>query len=258
MCRVDTVREVSASRPLNRWSYNMRSVVKCLIGGVGLVLGWFAVWSYMLAGDVARVKASIHYQDMQFKTSNRYVTFRADDVVAAGFPFHFRVKVERPTLSMIFRDETFAASTETMLLEPTDATQGRYRVTFPTRIEAVYAVNGTAPETYTVAVAPMPDLALRAQGHSGVCGGFPLGGQPCAAVAADAPIISYALGLPPSLVATVTLNGESRDVGFTLIPVAVPVFQAIPTAIDRPLELFVGTLREAMVFKTPGNEVMKP
>ena len=35
----------------------------------------------------------------------------------------------------------------------------------------------------------------------------------------------------------------------------VPIFQPIPADMSLPLEIFVGMLREALVFKTPGNEL---
>ncbi|MEV9280688.1 hypothetical protein AB0165_29690, partial [Klebsiella variicola] len=91
---------------------------------------------------------------------------------------------------------------------------------------------------------PLPQLALRATGDSNACSPFP-GGKPCAAVAADAPLVSYALGLPGRLVVHVVRGADARDIGFDGVALTVPVFMSIPTNIGNTLEIAVNVLREA-------------
>ena len=67
-------------------------------------------------------------------------------------------------------------------------------------------------------------------------------------MAADAPFITYAAQLPSRLVLNVGLNGKTQKIGFTLIPMGVPVFMQIPANVSYPLQTFVDMLREAMIY----------
>jgi hypothetical protein len=211
--------------------------------------GWYIVWHSMMAADVRRVKATIDYQNQRFKDVNRAISLKAEEVAAAGFPFHFQVRVQRPELSVVSGNETDAVSIPEVILTPVNGDEGRYRVSISPRFEALYATNGHAPENYTVSVDPVPAILLRAQGDSRRCSNFP-GSKPCDPVAAEAPLISFAVQLPRMITLRMALNGESKDAVFTMMPLDVPVFQTIPVAVDGPLEMFVGILRQALVFHT--------
>ena len=227
----------------------MRNLILGVVAFLGVVLLWYGAWHWLMSDDVARVKASIEYQNQQFKTANNYVVFKAESVEANGFPFHFRVRVNKPTLSMIFNQETYAVSFPYALLELTDSDQGRYRVNVPATFDALYATDGAAPEHYTVTADHVPDMLVRAQANSSLCSGLP-GTKQCPPVAADAPITTYAVALPSAITLHMELNGESRDAKFDLMSVNIPLFMDIPKNIDRPLEIFVRVLREALVYKT--------
>jgi hypothetical protein len=226
----------------------MRQVLKIMGIIVAITFLWLGVWMLIMRGDVARVEASLKHHNEALRTASAYVNLKVDDVHATGFPFRFQVAVVRPTLSMVDGDESFSVSYDRVLLTPMDAGQGRYRVELPPEVEAMYAKSGAAPEHYFVVADVVPKLNLSAADSTKPCG--PLVGKPCADVAADAPIISYAVGFPPSITLTMTLNGESRAANFTLPSLAVPIFQPIPAQVARPLQLFVGVLREALVYKT--------
>jgi hypothetical protein len=228
----------------------MRIIATSILGFLALTLLWYGAWHWIMAPDVARVKATIHYHNAQFKMANSYVVLKAEEVRASGFPFEFRVQVLRPVLSMTFNRETYAVMMPEILLESTDQAQGRYRVTIPNSFEALYAMDGSAPESYKITIDPVPKMALRAQKNSATCSDFP-GVKRCEPVTADAPLISYALEIPGNITAHMELNSESRDVTFTPPALSVPVFMDIPAAADRLLEIAVGVLREALVFKTP-------
>jgi len=226
----------------------MRHILKIIGIIFAITLLWLAVWMGIMRADVAQVKASILHHNEAFRTANPYVNFKADDVHATGFPFAFQVAMVRPTLSMVDGDESFSLSFARVLLTLTDAGQGRYRVELPREVEALYGKNGAAPEHYVVVADVVPQLALSAADSKKPCG--PMVGKACVDVAADAPIISYAVGFPPSINLTMTLNGENRVANFPLPPIPVPVFQPIPSQVAGGLQLFVGVLREALVFKT--------
>lgn len=233
----------------------MRVIVKLLCAVLAFTILWLAAWYSMMAADVARVKASIAHHYQRLRELDPTISLKADAVYATGFPFRFEVAVERPTLSTVSTDETFSVSFPKVTLTKTDSGQGRYRVNLPNMVEALYAQNGKVPEHYTVTADVLPKVALSAMDSKTRCG--PMMGARCADVSDDAPLISYALGLPKSITLHMTLGNESRDARFDLLPIDfnVPVFQPIPQKMSWPLELFVRVLREALVFKTPGNEV---
>lgn len=231
----------------------MRSLLIIFGAIIGLIALWLVVWMLLMRADVARVEASIKYHNEAFRTANAFVNFKADDVHATGFPFRFQVAVVRPTLSMVDGDESFSVSFARVLLTPTDAGQGRYRVELPREVEALYAKSGASPEHYFVNADVVPQLNLSAADGKTRCG--PMAGTRCVDVAADAPLMSYAVGFPPSITLTMTLNGESRTANFKLPSIPVPIFQPIPTRVAGSLQIFVGVLREALVFKTQVPEV---
>lgn len=208
-----------------------------------------------MAPDVARVKASIDYHYQQLRTHSRIMSLEADAVKASGFPFGFNIRVDRATLSMVDGGETFAVSIPSLTLTASDSSQGTYRVTLPATIEALYAKNGQAPEHYLVTADAIPQLNLSAADASVSCG--PLTGKACTDVPSSAPIISYAVGLPGAITLHMQLGEKMRDARFELPRIQVPIYQQIPQDLSGPLQLFVGVLREALVYNTPGNEVPK-
>jgi len=123
---------------------------------------WLVVWMSLMAGDVARVKASIVHRYAALRTHDHRMSIEADAVFATGFPFAFKVGVTRATLSMVDGGETFAISIPSMTLTPTDAGQGTYRANLPDGVEALYAKDGHAPEHYVVRIGGAPELLLSA------------------------------------------------------------------------------------------------
>lgn len=230
----------------------MRRLVIAVAVVIALTGGWYGIWHSMMSGDVARVQASLEHHNQRIKEHNRYLVLKADKVEAAGFPFAFRVVVTRPTLSMIFNRETYAVSLPEVLMEPVDSGQGRYRVTLPATFDALYAIDGSAPENYKVTISPVPQFALRAAGDSTKCSLLP-GGPKCEPVGETAPILTYASEMPKTLTLHMELNGQKRDAAFNMFAFQLPVFREIPKEMDGPLEMFIGILREAMVYKTKGN-----
>lgn len=231
----------------------MRKLIYAALIASAVGLGWFGVWSLMMAPDVARVKASMDHHYQQLRTHSRAMSLEADSVTASGFPFAFNVRVNRATLSMVDGDETFAISIPSLTMTSSDSSQGTYRVHLPNTVEGLYAKNGQAPEHYLVTADSLPKLNLSAADANKPCG--PLQGKVCVDVAKAAPLISYAVGLPGAITLHMQLGSESRDATFNLPTINVPIYQPIPMDMSRELQLFVGVLREALVFKTPGNEV---
>lgn len=227
------------------------------------IAGWYLLWSQLMAGDVARVKASIDYHYQRIKTAERYVTLKADDVYATGFPFGFRVAVARPTLSQVWGRESYAVSFKKIELESMGGDDARYRVITPATFDALYAEEGKAPEKYRVALNKVPGLQLAAQIPSPLGGGLGWGRNKAMPHPDNAPLPAsplqgeelkyFAVQLPRNLVLEVSLNGKTQQIGFNFMPINLPIFQTIPDRMSGPLTLFVGMLREALVFQ-PANQ----
>lgn len=233
----------------------MRQLVYAILCVMALLAVWYGGWRWVVAEDVARVKASIAYHNRQLKAVNHNIVFKADDVYPIGFPLHFRVRVVRPTLSMVSGRETFAVSFPKILLVPEDRAEGKYQLLVWHAFDALYATDGQAPEQYRITFKPedRPQILVRAQANSKKCSGLP-GEAPCAAVTETSPLISYAAALPKPVLLSVELNGQKRDIHFDATPLNLPIFYDIPQTAGRPLELFIGMLREAMVYPSKEND----
>ena len=212
-----------------------------------LTLGWYGAWHWLLADDVARVKATIDYHNTQMRAKNRAMELRVEDVYASGFPFAFRVRVEQPKFSYIVNDETYGISVDSIDLTPRDRAQGSYAVTYPSEMNVVFSISGHVPEYYTVVPDQQVALLLRAQGDSLQCSGFP-GTKRCDDAAPTAPLVSFSAQLPSSMVLEITLNNQKKSAHFRLPSIDAPIYQPIPADMDNALHGFVGILRQAMVF----------
>lgn len=193
---------------------------------------WYFAWRGIMASDVAQVEATIEYHYRAIKEQTPTATFKADGVKATGFPFGFRVLVHRPTLTQVWGKESYAVSFEWMELERKNATD--YRVIAPNTFDAMYAIEGAAPEKYALNASELPSILLRAEGE-------------------EDPLLRFAAQMPKKLVLDVSLNGQTKQIGFDFLSVPIPFFTPLPTNVSYPLQIFVGMLREAMVFS--GQEV---
>lgn len=225
----------------------MRKLISAFAALLVITGGWFVIWRSMMADDVAQIEATIHHHYEAIKATTPTATFKADAVYATGFPFSFRVAVHRPTLTQIWSGESYALSFEKIELEKVNGGEGRYRVLAPAEFDAMYATEGKAPERYHVTMNEVPNLLLRATGDSARCSPLP-GAARCEAKPTD-PLISFAAQLPSKLILKVMLNDQSKQIGFDFMPINIPLFLAIPTDVSHPLQIFVGMLREAMVFQ---------
>lgn len=205
----------------------MKTILVALLSIFLLTAAWYFTWRSMMADDVANIEASIKHRHDIIKTASPHTTFKADAVYATGFPFRFRVAVHRPTLTQVWGNETYAISFEK--LELTRANDSQFQVFLPQTFDSMYAIDGTAPEQYRIGLNEMPQLWLAGQS----AGTF----------------TQYGVQLPRKLVLDVTLNGQARQIGFDFpLQLPKPVFADMPADASRPLQIFVGMLREAMVF----------
>lgn len=197
-----------------------------------LVAAWFGIWHSMVAADVARIKASIDYHYHTIKAAQPHVTFKADDVYATGFPFRFHVAVDRATLSQIIGKESYSVSLPRVELSG-DA-KGGYRVLLPLEFDALYAAEGIAPERYQITLHEAPGVVLRAQKEG-------------------APLTEMVVQLPRLLGFYAALNDKAEAIGFPGLSLPMPLIIPIPADPSRELQLFVGMLREALVYNRSHN-----
>ena len=226
----------------------MKKLSLILVVLLGLFAAYYMVWRANLSGDVARVEATIAHHNAEFRKNNRWVTFKADSLSRAGFPFASRVYVKRPTLTFVANDETYGVSLPWVELSLRDSKSGTYTVTYPQSFQALFAKSGLAPEEYTVTLQQPMAVLVRAQGDSRLCSFLP-GGQRCAAVGPADPLISFAVQFPETLLVDMALNGRSKTAKFNVIPLDIPIFRLVPKEADHALQLFVGMLREALIFQ---------
>lgn len=200
----------------------MRRLALALITLLVVTGGWFFLWKSMMSDDVALVEAAVKHHYETIKAATPTATFKVDGIYATGFPFKFRVAVHRPTLTQIWGGESYAVSFEKIELEKTN---DRYRVIVPAQLDTMYAKDGNAPERFHITLNEVPALLLRGKENG--------------------PLTEFAPQLPRKLVLDVELNGQTKQIGFDFMPLNIPVFMPIPADVSRPLQIFVGMLREA-------------
>lgn len=219
-----------------------RSLFILLIAAIGIVL-WYGQWRASMAPHVKRIEATIAHYNERYKTTAYRATFKADAVYASGFPFARRVTVDHPNLAMVWGNETYAVEADYIILAIGDEGQGRYGISLPPTLHALYAEAGKVPESYSVSAAEAPSLWMRVQDVPPQCGDD--------ACRARADAVLQQLGFQPhgAIVLTASLNGKSETIAFPMMALPKPVFMAIPADPSRPVSLFIGMLREALVFK---------
>ena len=204
----------------------MRKLLIILAVVLAAMGGWYVAWKNIMADDVAQVKASIAHHAQAIRSVSHTAVFKADDVYATGFPFSFRVAVHRPTLTQVWGNESYAVSFEKIKLRRSD--DARFEVDAPVAFNAMYAQVGKAPEQYRVKLNEMPTIWVASEGSG--------------------PFTQYGSLLPKKLVLDVTLDGRTEQIGFDFL-MPLPMKAPIPADVSRPLQIFVGMLREALVFQ---------
>lgn len=213
-----------------------------LIAFVSLFV-WHRIWLAGMQPHVKRIEETIAHYNQLYKSSTYRATIKAAEVRAAGFPFLKKVIIDQPNLAMVQGGITYAVETECIQLIFEDAKQGRYRAEIINDINALYAEAGKAPEAYVVKVSNMPSLWARVQDTSPRCVG-----EHCAAKP-EKLLAELGFELKGDVLLTATLADRSERIGFNAAAIPKPIFMPIPSDVSRPLSLFVGMLREALVFK---------
>ncbi len=223
----------------------MKKFLFAVLGLLLFVAVYYAAWHSYIASDVARIQATLTYQNDQFRGNNRWIELKADGVYGSGFPFNAYVHVERPTITFVWSDETYGVSLAYADFHPRGESNGIYEVTYPATGQAVYAKSGQAPENYDVTPVPHMALMMRASPDSNRCSSLPGPGH-CPPVGETDPLISYAPQIPPALVLNVLENGETKQVSFSQpLAVSEPVYMTIPADMSQPIQTLVNMLREA-------------
>jgi len=209
---------------------------------------WYASWRSAMSPHVAFVERNIVEANKRYKTPNYRATIEYKSIRPAGFPFGHSVIIEAPSINMIQANETYSIRTDLLRLTFEDANQRRYKLEVPSIVTALYAVANAAPENYSVDVASAPAVWLRVQGDKPGCRGEQCLPSP------DALWKEIGIELPPEILLNAHLGKKTRPISFRQQAYPMPIFIPLPENISRPVFLFVGMLREALVYNTPGNE----
>lgn len=205
----------------------MRKILVIIIIALLLICSWYGVWWLMMRDDVKALANSFDHQGLGIRAATPSAALKADGVYASGFPFAFRVTLHRPTLTQIWQGESYAISTEKIEIARDN---DRYRLYAPETFDAMYAVQGKAPERFTIKLNEVPAILLRNKQEGGA-------------------FREFAAQLPRKLVLNVELSGQVKQIGFDFMPLNVPIFLPVPADVSRPLQIFIGMLREAFAIQ---------
>ncbi len=211
----------------------MRSAIKFLLMASACVAVWYGAWAWIVASNVAQVKATIAYHNQQLKSVTPHMVLKAEAVEGSGFPFAFNVRLRDLQLSMIDGNETYLVRLNEVYLKPTGDADS-YRFHMRDQLDVLYAADKAQPEHYHVTISDVLGFMLKAEKAGGV-------------------LTQYRAFLPPKMTMLMELNGESKNATFTMPIVDFLTYYDIPKHAERPLWLFVNVLREALVFKTPAQ-----
>lgn len=222
-----------------------------LIGILALLLAaWYGIWYFSMSADVKRIELTLKHHEQRIEELPSDINLQFENVHAVGFPLNSAVAIGSLTLELrTFHGEYMSARLDNVKLEKVNAGEGRYRVVLPETLLANYTQNGKE-ERYRVYANEMPVVMLRAQADSRTCMSMP-GTPRCAEVGSDNPLITYAIQLPKYLLLTAqeASHGEEKIEFNFPVSTPMPFFTNIPAEAERPLSLFIGMLREALIFR---------
>lgn len=209
---------------------------------VAILAGWYVKWSASMEPHITRVEQTIDAYNQRFKTSAYRATLKANGIYASGFPFQKTVVIDTPNMAMVWNNETYAIEAEYLKLHFEDKAQGRYSVSMPEEIQALYASPNTAPEAYKVSINTPPSIWLRVKDTRPQCKT-----QDC--MATPEALLSE-VGIQPNgtILLSAAMKDRSEQIAFPLQAIPKPYFLALPNDPSRAVSLFVGMLREALVF----------
>lgn len=213
-----------------------------LLALAGLV-AWYVSWSASMKPHVERVEKTIAHYNERFKTSTYRATFKAQSIHASGFPFSRSITIENPNLAMVWGRETYAVEASYLTLQFEDEAQGRYSVILPGAIEALYSEEGKAPEAYRIAVSNGPGLWARVKDTPPRCNDESCKAKP------EELLSEIGFQLHGDILLDASLGERNEKIGFKLMALPKPLFMPIPNDPARPVSLFIGMLREELVFQ---------
>jgi hypothetical protein len=208
-------------------------IITLLVTAIGIA-AWVGVWRSGMGTHVALIERSIAHYNQQFKTSSSRSTLKVSGIEAAGFPFAQRVVLRNPSISMVWGEETYAVEMSYITLALEDEREGRYRVTLAPESNALYAQPNRAPESYHVLLNAAPDIWARA-------------GQ---GATPETILTQIGIATPHDILLEARLGTSSKKIGFPARTMPLPLFIPIPNDPSRGVSLYVGMLREALVYGT--------
>lgn len=209
-----------------------------IIASILLVLASVVQWYLATSDAKAHVEMSLKHWQQQFKQTNRHFQIRWDGIEIRGAPFTHEVVLINPTFSMISGNVSYALGARELSLIESSA--GNYALSFPDKAgRAAYAESGSMPEEYQFAWdnALTVQLFARDANHK---------------ISQQEPVSHIIALLPESLILTATLADKRQKISFNYREwqrVAIAQERPIPSDISGSLQIFVGMLREALVFQ---------
>lgn len=203
----------------------------CVITGL-ILLGLYLRWSGGADEQKAWVLANISHFEQQFTSNTAKVQFQYDSIEVLGFPFSHYVRFYQPALNLRVGAEHFYIALNRMDMMPDGDEQQRYQLEISNEMTVGYKSTGNVQESYRLHVSGLPKLWLQA-----------------AEGPAPAHWSEYGVAFTGSLTLDVTNDQKSEKIGFNPMATPIPIWRKIPAHIHYPAQLFVGMLREAMVYR---------
>lgn len=216
----------------------MKRLIILLLIALAILGAWYMSWKNGMSSHIGLIERSIAEANQRYKTNAYRATIEHGAIHASGFPFKRAVRVEAPSITMIYGKETYAIRLPELYFTLEDELLRSFQLTLPSQATALYAIEGKAPENYSIDISGVPQVWMRVFGvHS--------------KVPPNVTLREVGFQLPPEIMLNATLGDRTEKIAFRQMALPRPIFMKIPADISRPTYLFVGMLREALVFNTP-------
>jgi hypothetical protein len=202
-----------------------------------MLFAYYLRWSTGAEAYRDEVLANIAHHQQRFNAGNNVsqlsIAYESADVT--GFPFAKSVRLYRPSVRLALGAEQFYIDSATMELTPQDEANKRYAVVISPDLSVGYKSGQAAQETYRVHIREAPKIWLQARE----------GDADSSAMWAE-----YGVAFVSNkLILDVSNQAKSEQIGFPTMATQMPLWGSIPSNVNYPVQMFVGMLREALVFR---------
>lgn len=218
---------------------DMTRILHGLFGFVVItILGTFAYylkWSGGAEEHRKQILKNLEHYEQVFTTPTAKLSFDYAAAKLDGFPFAKRVKLYQPSVTVQVGKEYYYIAANSIVFIPQGENRNRYQLEVSHDMSSSYKADNIEQENYRLYISGMPKIWLQTErGRS----------------ADDLIWNEFGTAFETrTLVIDVSYGDKSEKIGFTPIPTTAPIWSKIPSFTHYPIQLFVGMLREAMIYR---------